>query len=707
MRHMVSIFKNIRDASVSFIRSLDYVLARIREGKSAKLIEQIRECEDKGERNALKEGLPCICFSGTFKHRSKVGLVSHSGLICLDFDDFESDEILAEWWSKIIDWEYTLAAFLSPSGKGLKVVVRIPPEPERHADYFHSLRDHWDCPYFDKSTSDYSRVCYESHDPELYHNPDAPQWTEAYEPDEESLGHGPAIPFKVTSDSDIVNKLDKWYNRKFTKADGRNNNIYRFANALNSFGVPQHVAERHLAQYAEPSGSHPFTEKEILNSVASAYRHVDRFRTRFFEDERGKQRLEKAIRSGRPEKEIRKEFAEELGDKVGQAIEGAKASIAIADFWRHKEQGGIQIIPHRYKSFLGQNHFVKYYPEGSKNFVFVRIDSNLVSDVSPAQIKDFVLEYLEKRKDIGLEPYDFMADNPKYFKDDYLSLIKTQNLEFKHDTEKSCFLYYKNCVVEVEADYIRCFDYMDLEGFSWARHVIDREYQQTPERGGVFQDFVWKIAGEDQSRFDSLRSVAGYLLHSHKTSANNRAIIFNDEVISDNPNGGSGKGLFCTGIGYMKRTAVLDGKQFSFDKSFPYQTVSTDTQVLVFDDVKKNFAFESLFSLITEGITLEKKNKDAIYIPVARSPKIVINTNYTIGGVGGSHERRKFEVELSGYFGVHHTPLDEFGAMLFSSWDAVEWRRFDAFMIGCVQFYLKNGLVAVTHKNLDVRKFIK
>ena len=158
------------------------------------------------------------------------------------------------------------------------------------------------------------------------------------------------------------------------------------------------------------------------------------------------------------------------------------------------------------------------------------------------------------------------------------------------------------------------------------------------------------ISGEDSERYNSFKSVIGYLLHSFKTSANNKAIIFNDEKISDNPNGGR-KGLFWNALAKMKRVASIDGKTFDFGKSFPYQTVSTDTQILVFDDVRKNFNFESLFSLITEGITLEYKGQDAIKLPVEHSPKLVITTNYTVGGVGGSHERRKFEVEMSGYFG--------------------------------------------------------
>ena len=89
------------------------------------------------------------------------------------------------------------------------------------------------------------------------------------------------------------------------------------------------------------------------------------------------------------------------------------------------------------------------------------------------------------------------------------------------------------------------------------------------------------------------------------------------------------------------------------------------------------------------------------------SPKILITTNYTIGGVGDSHEARKHEVELSSYFNSRHTPDMEFGHMLFSDWDGDEWSRFDNYMIQCVQFYLKNGLIACPSKNLEIRKFIK
>lgn len=708
MKYTVTIFKNITATATGFHRDVDFIFDRIRRGNSKALLDQVQTAESKAERNELKKGLPSICFSGTFKNRSINGLIRHSGLMCLDFDGFPNDDIAKTWRDTLTGWEYTFALFTSPSGFGLKVIVRIPPEPEHHKAYFDAIADHFDCEYFDRGTSDVSRVCYESYDPDIYCNKESTIWTERAEPDEEHLGND-EVEIRVVSESRIISNLDKWFQNKYGRSIGsRNNNLYRFANALNSFGVPEVESERHLLQYAENSGKDSFTDKEVRALVKSAYKKRDRHGTRFFEDHNAKATIEKMVRSGAKMEDIAKAVPQIKGNEEA-AITTVKDTMAVTDFWTYSDSGKVQLSPHKYKFFLEQNQFFKFFPDGANGYVFVQIDSNLLADTAAPKIKDFVLGYLQDRTDLGYAPFDFMANQTRLFKDDYLSMLDTARVTLKADTEDRCYLYFRNCAVEVSAEDVKQIDYIDLDGYVWKRHVNDRDFNGLTDGDdyGMFHRFVDLIAGRDQHRFNSLLSVAGYLLHSYKTSANNKAIIFNDEAISENPNGGSGKGLFCRAIGAMKRSCTLDGKQFSFEKSFPYQTVSADTQVLIFDDVRKNFPFEQLFSLITEGITLEKKNKDAIYIPVAKSPKIVINTNYTIGGVGGSFDRRKFEVELSSYFGAHRTPYQEFGRMLFDEWDEKEWQRFDSFMIAAVQFYLKNGLVAHEFNNLEKRKFIK
>ena len=157
-------------------------------------------------------------------------------------------------------------------------------------------------------------------------------------------------------------------------------------------------------------------------------------------------------------------------------------------------------------------------------------------------------------------------------------------------------------------------------------------------------------------------------------------------------------------LAQMKKVVTIDGKSFAFERSFAYQLVSADTQILVFDDVKKHFDFERLFSVVTEGLTLEKKNKDAIKIPFSKSPKIAITTNYAIKGAGNSFERRKWELELHQHYSKSFTPLDEFGKLMFGEWDDDEWCQFDNYMIKCLQNYLESGLQSSRFVNLKIRK---
>ena len=107
---------------------------------------------------------------------------------------------------------------------------------------------------------------------------------------------------------------------------------------------------------------------------------------------------------------------------------------------------------------------------------------------------------------------------------------------------------------------------------------------------------------------------------------------------------------------------------------------------------------------MTEGITLEKKNKDAIKIPFSKSPKIAITTNYAIRGAGNSFQRRKWELELHQHYNKNFSPQDEFGRLFFGDWDDDEWCVFDNYMIQCIQLYLREGLVKSEFVNLNIRQ---
>jgi hypothetical protein len=350
---------------------------------------------------------------------------------------------------------------------------------------------------------------------------------------------------------------------------------------------------------------------------------------------------------------------------------------------------------------LERNGFKKYFPDGSQKPTWLYIQSNKVVETSIEKIKDFVLDYLIQRQQIDV--WKYCAGYQNLFSENLLAMIETVELMMLKDTKTTSYLAFKNGILEVNKNHIKLIDYIDVNGYVWDSQIIQRDWEQLDDFNNEYKTFINNISADEPL---PIESVIGYLLSTYKNKMNNKAVILNDEVISENPEGGTGKGLFVQGLRQIRRVSILDGKTFDDKKSFPYQTVSPETQVLVFDDVKKNFDFESKFSLVTEGMTLERKNKDAIRLKVEESPKMVISTNYAIRGEGNSHDRRRFELEIAQYYGKNLTPYDEFGKQLFDDWELLEFQKFDNYMVYCLQVYLKNGLIIQNAKNLKMRKFI-
>jgi hypothetical protein len=162
--------------------------------------------------------------------------------------------------------------------------------------------------------------------------------------------------------------------------------------------------------------------------------------------------------------------------------------------------------------------------------------------------------------------------------------------------------------------------------------------------------------------------------------------------------------LFFQAISKIIEVLTIDGKAFDFNSNFRYQRVKHSTKIIFFDDVPKNFDFERLFSVISEGIPVERKGKDEFYISFESSPKIAISTNYAIQADGNSVERRKMILEFSEYFSTQKTPFEEYKKYMFIDWSVDEWQKFDNFMISCIQLYFKKGMRRPENNNNALRK---
>jgi len=699
--NIVTIFKNIKETDTPFYRNVDSILKRIQEGASKDLIIKIRSIDNKNKRNDLKKELPSICFSGKFNKRSDVALQEHSGLICLDFDGYTTKKALRSDKDKFKDNKYVYSVFVSPSGKGLKVLIKIPRDPDNHTGYFLALEKHFKSEFFDKTTKNISRVCYESFDEDIYLNPKSKEWTDVEEVEYKEIIRSQGIKtIPITDESRITNYLVSWWTKNFPMVDGqRNNNAFTLAMAFNEYGISEATATVVINQYA----SSDFTPNEINKTIKNAYSHKDKYNTKYYEDEEKIDQIQQQLRRGESKKVIRQQLSESMLDTeiIDSVLETAEENNSVK-FWVKSNKGVIKALPLIFKKFLESNGFYKYCPDNQNTYVFVKVTNNLIDNTTEKEIKDFILGHLIEQDDMSV--YNYFADQTRLFKEEFLTLLDTIDIYFNEDTVDTSYLYYQNCAVKITKDSVEAIDYLSLDAFVWKNHIIDRIYSDCELKNPDFRQFVSNVSGKDSDRIKSMESTIGYLLHGHKNVSYCPAVILNDEMISDTANGGTGKGIFFQGISAIKKVATIDGKAFNFEKSFAFQTVSPDTQIVLFDDVKERFQFVRLFSVITESMTIEKKNKDAITIPFEKSPKIAITTNDVIEGTGNSFKRRKYELELTDHY-ILKTPVEEHGRFFFSGWDEDEYCQFDNYMISCLQLYLNKGLIESEQKNIKLKQF--
>lgn len=116
----------------------------------------------------IKESLPAVCFGGMLDDERQI--LTPSGLGILDFDDVDD---LPGLIAEITQSPETLAAFRSPSGEGLKVLVHYDPYPSAEDSMYawHAAFEHYShLAEADPTGKEQSKLCALVHDPYIYIN---------------------------------------------------------------------------------------------------------------------------------------------------------------------------------------------------------------------------------------------------------------------------------------------------------------------------------------------------------------------------------------------------------------------------------------------------------------------------------------------------------------------------------------------------------
>jgi len=149
--------------------------------ETVRIAQEYKSKGDKENYTKTKSKLPYITPHGQFRERNNQGLIesSFNWVVAVDID--EQDQIkgwkLKDTFSKIIQSEFVILAFRSPSGKGIKAFVSLPKnayEIKDHYDIYKQcivphLEENWNVK-LDERQGVLSQPFFLTHDPDLYYN---------------------------------------------------------------------------------------------------------------------------------------------------------------------------------------------------------------------------------------------------------------------------------------------------------------------------------------------------------------------------------------------------------------------------------------------------------------------------------------------------------------------------------------------------------
>lgn len=310
----VSYFKNIYDTTGAEyghknIGTIGSLLECIRNGGNGgwigDYVSQLRQIPDKKARDARKVFLPVITWQGIFTNRCDEGLDVLSSLICIDIDHKTDDE-LAEIMKRLVTWAFVVAFFRSPSGDGLKVIIKT---DLQHAEHYKNCYKQLEKMFYDTfglapdaNCEPLSQGCFMSYDPGIYVNERVQDWRFEFDPafeaqkdnefaiisvKKEYIQQTPPSAYnlfmnhlKVTSngltDTQILNILDRKFSQfKQNYQDGhRTKSIFTQASILCKAGINEVDAVSYLATRFTPTGYDIAKLKHETNSAYMKNRHL-------------------------------------------------------------------------------------------------------------------------------------------------------------------------------------------------------------------------------------------------------------------------------------------------------------------------------------------------------------------------------------------------------------------------------------------------
>lgn len=169
----VSVFKSAFSKVPFTYTELEKVFEAISSGAFLSVVSKYRETKNQ----EYKRTIPCYAPSGIFSHRAIDGLTEYNGVMSLDIDKKDNDNIdLDGIINSLKDNRFVLAFHRSLGGEGYAVYIKTDVNQDNHSQAFEVIEKAFKDKYgiiLDKACKDVSRLRFVSYDENLYFNKSA------------------------------------------------------------------------------------------------------------------------------------------------------------------------------------------------------------------------------------------------------------------------------------------------------------------------------------------------------------------------------------------------------------------------------------------------------------------------------------------------------------------------------------------------------
>ena len=462
----ISYFQSVRHQKptedITIGQALEYVAGTHFQDKIKALrISRKRNLKDYKKLKATS--LPAFTFSATFTQRNESGASGYSGILCVDIDElptntdiygsisgkegeFREYDLLQAIRKKLKESKHVLAFFDSPSGAGLKVLIPLSTPQSEHKEAFITIESYFKENFditIDEKCKDVSRLCFVSHDSDLYIASEIEPWNwhdhvgtkkprgktapqEKKKEKEEKKGEN-----DITT---VFEGLRAFTDNKEIYQDGnRNRYVNTFLMNCVRAGIDDAAALTYclneFSDYVEDDG-----QKQVESIVKSVYQRFagefGDYKSYFFNESNGK----------RPERKRRREVVNKtfwyeitVVNKDGQSKRETRID----------KTGLIEFIAEMDISILPLKKMSSDDTEKTP-IQFVRNIDNRYQVLSLQRIKWLVFDWAEEN--CNKEVLKVLRTGVKtlFGKELMETLPRLEEIEFNRDTRESAYLYFQN-----------------------------------------------------------------------------------------------------------------------------------------------------------------------------------------------------------------------------------------------------------------------